>query len=93
MDILEKITNLPAPKHSIPHFIPMLVSYFDELLLSRLLNREPTVTINGAKMACHPMYYHSQKAVRELGLPQSPIETALQDAVTWFKTNGYLDKK
>lgn len=93
LDILEKITNLPAPKHSIPHFIPMLVSYFDELLLSKLLNREPTVTINGAKMACHPMYYHSEKAVCELGLPQSPIETALQDAVTWFKTNGYLDKK
>ncbi|MFY9222711.1 MAG: hopanoid-associated sugar epimerase [Blastocatellia bacterium] len=93
LDILEKITGLLAPKHSIPHFIPMLVSYFDELLLSKLLNRQPTVTINGAKMACHPMYYHSEKAVRELGLPQSPIETALQDAVTWFKTNGYLDKK
>ena len=93
LDILEKITGLPAPKRSIPHFIPMLVSYFDELLLSKLLNREPTVTINGAKMACHPMYYHSEKAVRELGLPQSPIEKALQDAVTWFKTNGYLDKK
>ncbi len=92
LDILEKITGLPAPKHSIPHFIPMLVSYFDELLLSKLLNRQPTVTINGAKMACHPMYYHSEKAVRELGLPQSPIETALQDAVTWFKANGYLDK-
>lgn len=93
LDILEKITGLPAPKRSIPHFIPMLVSYFDELLLSKLLNREPTVTINGAKMAHHPMYYNSEKAVLELGLPQSPIEIALQDAVTWFKTNGYLDKK
>ncbi|MBN8724234.1 MAG: NAD-dependent epimerase/dehydratase family protein [Acidobacteria bacterium] len=93
LDILEKITGLPAPKRSIPHFIPLLVSYFDELLISKLLGREPTVTINGAKMACHPMYYHSEKAVRELGLPQSSIETALQDAVTWFKMNGYLDKK
>lgn len=93
LDILEKITGLPAPKHSIPHFIPMLVSYFDELLISKLLGREPTITINGAKMAHHPMYYNSEKAVRELGLPQSPIETALQDAVTWFKANGYLDKK
>ncbi|MBK7994279.1 MAG: NAD-dependent epimerase/dehydratase family protein [Blastocatellia bacterium] len=93
LDILEKITGLPAPKRSIPHFIPMLVSYFDELIISKLLGREPTVTINGAKMACHPMYYHSEKAVRELGLPQSSIETALQDAVTWFKMNGYLDKK
>jgi dihydroflavonol-4-reductase len=90
LDILEKITGLPAPKNSIPHWIPVAVSYIDELLLSRLLGREPTVTINGAKMARHAMYYTSQKAVKELGLPQTPIETALKDAVEWFQSNGYL---
>ena len=90
LDILEKITGLPAPKSSIPHWIPIAVSYIDELLLSRLLKREPTVTINGAKMAKHPMYYRSDKAISELGLPQSPIEKALEDAVNWFKGNGYL---
>lgn len=90
LDILAKITNLPAPKRSIPHWIPIAVSYIDELVISRFLGREPTVTINGAKMACHPMYYTSQKAVKELGLPQTPIETALKDAVEWFQNNGYL---
>jgi dihydroflavonol-4-reductase len=90
LDILEKITGLPAPKNSIPHWIPLVVSYIDELVLSKLLRRNPTVTINGAKMAMHPMYYRSDKAVRELGLPQSPIEGALKDASDWFKSNGYV---
>jgi dihydroflavonol-4-reductase len=28
--------------------------------------------------------------VRELGLPQSPIEPALARAVDWFRANGYV---
>jgi len=28
--------------------------------------------------------------VRELGLPQTPIEKAIEDAYRWFKDNGYL---
>ncbi|MBI4851734.1 MAG: NAD-dependent epimerase/dehydratase family protein [Acidobacteria bacterium] len=91
LDILEKLTGLPAPKNSIPHWIPLAVSYIDELIVSKILRRNPTVTINGAKMAMHPMYYSSDKAVRELGLPQSPIEKALKDAADWFRANGYVE--
>jgi dihydroflavonol-4-reductase len=42
-------------------------------------------------MAHQPMYYDPSKAVRELGLPQSPIMTALKDAVDWFVAQGYVD--
>jgi dihydroflavonol-4-reductase len=42
-------------------------------------------------MAHQPMYYDASKAVRELGLPQSSISTALKDAVDWFVTHGYVD--
>lgn len=30
------------------------------------------------------------KAVAELGLPSRPLAATLHDALTWFKTNGYL---
>lgn len=30
------------------------------------------------------------KAVRELGMPQTPIEEAVRDAVAWFEQEGYL---
>jgi dihydroflavonol-4-reductase len=35
------------------------------------------------------MYFTAQKAVRELGLPQSPVEEALRQAVQWFRERGY----
>jgi dihydroflavonol-4-reductase len=40
-------------------------------------------------MSQKAMYYDSSKAIRELGLPQSPIEGALEKAVRWFRQNGY----
>jgi dihydroflavonol-4-reductase len=41
-------------------------------------------------MSAHAMYYDATKAVRELGLPQSPIQQALKDAVDWFIQNHYV---
>jgi len=35
------------------------------------------------------MFYRSDKAVRELGLPQTPVGTALEKAVRFFRDNGY----
>jgi len=90
LDMLAAITGLPSPHYALPHWLPVAVGYMDELVVSPLLARRPVVTINGAKMARHPMYYASGKAVRELGLPQSPIEEALRSAVEWFEKNGYL---
>lgn len=90
LDKLARITGLKAPSKALPHWIPVMVGYIDELVISRLLNKAPTVTIYGAQMAKHPMYYNSSKAVKELGLPQNSIDNALQDAVNWFKENRYV---
>jgi hypothetical protein len=35
------------------------------------------------------MYFTAQKAVRELGLPQSPVAEAMRQAVQWFYEHGY----
>ncbi|WP_299578859.1 NAD-dependent epimerase/dehydratase family protein [uncultured Sunxiuqinia sp.] len=35
-------------------------------------------------------YYSPAKAVRELQLPQTPIEQAIHDALNWFNKQGYL---
>jgi dihydroflavonol-4-reductase len=41
-------------------------------------------------MAAKFMFFDSTKAVRELGLPQTPVNDALQRAVAWFRDNGYV---
>lgn len=58
-------------------------------VLSRLLRREPSISLEGARMSRYRMFFDSSKAVRELEMPQSPIEDALTRAVDWFRVNGY----
>jgi dihydroflavonol-4-reductase len=41
-------------------------------------------------MALNMMFFNPAKAIRELGLPQTPPKQALADAVEWFRANGYV---
>jgi dihydroflavonol-4-reductase len=89
LDHLAQITNLPAPQRTIPRWIPFSVAWLDEKILTRL-GKTPSVPIDGVRMAQHAMYYNTSKAVRELGLPQTPVYIALKDAVEWFISHGYV---
>jgi dihydroflavonol-4-reductase len=84
LDILAAITGKPAPRIAVPHAIPLAVAYVDELILGRWFGKRPEVSYTSVKMSREAMYYDSSKAVRELGLPQSPVENAIRKAVDWF---------
>jgi len=90
LDRLAQLTGLKAPQSSVPAWLPLSVAWIDERLLAPL-GKAPSVPLDGVRMAHQPMYYDASKAVRELGLPQSSILTALKDAVDWFVTHGYVD--
>ncbi len=51
---------------------------------ARLTGRRPALTLELARLASAGHYYSPAKAVRELGLPQTPLETALADAFRWY---------
>jgi hypothetical protein len=36
------------------------------------------------------MFFSPAKAIRELGLPQTPPKQALADAIDWFQKNSYV---
>jgi dihydroflavonol-4-reductase len=89
LELLAGIAGRPAPRLRLPHWVPLAIAHI-EAPLARLLRRDPRVPLDGARMARKPMFFDGNKAVRELGLPQSPIEPALRRAVDWFRANGYL---
>jgi dihydroflavonol-4-reductase len=59
----------------------------EEMLLAKV-GYNPTVPIDGVRMSAKPMYYDSNRSIAELGLPQTPIDRALKEAVDWFRANG-----
>lgn len=90
LDLLAAITGRPAPRFAVPHLIPLVVAYVDEMILARYFGKTPQVSYYSVQMSQKAMYYDSSKAVRELGLPQSSIKGAIEKAVRWFEENDYV---
>jgi dihydroflavonol-4-reductase len=86
--MLARITGLPAPRFRVPYPLIWLVAVANEGP-ARLTGRPPRVPLTGVRMARKHMYFSAEKAVSELGLPQTPVERALRDAVEWFVAHGY----
>lgn len=86
---LERISGIPAPKHCIPHQFAFGAACISEVV-ARFTGRAPRATLAGVRMARQKMFFSPQKAIRELGLPQTPPDRALQDAVEWFTEHGYV---
>jgi dihydroflavonol-4-reductase len=87
--MLQEITGIPAPKVRLP-YSPVLAAAWLNEGLSRITGREPLIPLAGVRMAAHHMYFDSGRAVRELGLLQTPVANALERAVEWFRTNCYV---
>jgi len=56
---------------------------------SKLTGMAPMTTVKNTRYVLQHGYVDPTKAIEELGLPQTPIETAITDSVAWFRENGY----
>ena len=92
-DILSRLTGLPAPRIRAPYWLVVGVGYADRFVEGTLLRREPAIPVEGVLASKIPAYVSCEKAVRELGQPQRPVEDALKQAVKWFSDHGYVDGK
>jgi len=87
-ELLEKISGVPVPRMRIPYHVALGAAYVSEGI-SRITGKPPKAPLAGVRMARHKMFFNPAKAIRELGMPQTPPEQALRDAVEWFRKNGY----
>ena len=88
LETLSRISGLPSPKLRVPWNLAYVAACFSEGL-SSLTGKPPKAPLAGVRMAKYMMWFNPAKAIRELGLPQTPPEEALRDAVGWFRANGF----
>jgi len=89
-ELLGEITGLPAPRHRLPHWVPIAFAACDTALARLVPGRRPRVSLEAARLSRYTMFFDPTKAVRELGLPQTPVRQALERAVAWFRDHGYV---
>lgn len=86
--ILSRLTGVAAPSIKLPRGLVLPLAYLNQALAAAT-GIPPRIPLEGVKMAKYKMHYDCSKAIRELGIPQTPPEVALEKAVRWFRTHGY----
>ncbi|HET7929913.1 MAG TPA: hopanoid-associated sugar epimerase [Rhodanobacteraceae bacterium] len=82
-----ELTGRHGPWLRLPHAAVLPVAHLAEAL-ARVRDRAPTITVDAARLARHPMYFASQRAAAELGYRARPAREALADAIQWFREQG-----
>ena len=91
LDLLAEITGRPRVRWRVPHALPYAAALFDTAQ-ARLRGTVPRVSIESVRMSRKHMFFDASKAVRELEMPQSPVRGALERAVDYFMSNGYVER-
>jgi dihydroflavonol-4-reductase len=89
LECLSALTGLSAPRAKLPYAAALGIAHASEFFTGTLLGRPPAVPLEGVRMASKRMFFDAAKARRELGLPQSPVDRALERAVRWFCEHGH----
>lgn len=90
LELIARVANVTGvAKNEVSPKIMLTVAKVVEGI-SKITGREPMTTYKNTFYATQHGYVNPSKAVEELGLPQTPIETAIRDSVQWFRNNGYV---
>jgi len=90
---LSALTGIPAPRMQIPYAVAWTVGAVSTAVADWITHRPPAVALEAVKMSRRRMFFDASKAVRELGLPQTPVRAAFDDALAWFEQAGFIRNK
>lgn len=88
-EILSRLTGVRMPSLKLPRQAILPLAHLNQWVSDYVTHRPPRIPLEGVRMAKYRMHYDCGKALRELGLPQTPPEVALEKAVRWFWDHGY----
>ena len=87
--LISDVAGIKPPTIKIPYHLALAVTYMYELE-AYFTKKPPASTASELKIGRKYEYFDCSKAVRELGLPQTPVRVSIEKAITWFRENGYL---
>ncbi len=91
-ELISEVVGVRPPLFPVPFSLARGGAKVGEWLFSSILRRPPLLPGFFVEVMAHMQHYDCSKAQRELDYPRRSIEGAIQDAVAWFRANGYLGK-
>ena len=93
LDVLAAATSLPRPVIKVPRRLALVAGHASALVEGRLLHREPSIPLEGARMATTRMIFDDTRARSELGYSSRPAVEAIVRSARWYAENGYVSEK
>ena len=89
-ELIAQVAGVGPPFLPVPLTFARWGSKVGEWIFRSLFRRPPFVPAFFVEVMSHMQHYDCSKAQRELDYPLSNPRGAIEDAVTWFRENGYL---
>lgn len=87
---MARVLSVKAPSLEVPRCLTL--AYGGLLSLSASIFRfTPPVNYPMALISTEKHFYSSKKAVDKLGMPQTPVDDAFEEAIKWFRDNSYIN--
>ncbi|MBP7736473.1 MAG: NAD-dependent epimerase/dehydratase family protein [Spirochaetes bacterium] len=90
--LIAEVAGVRPPRIKIPYHAAVAMGYLFEAA-AYFTKKPPVVTASEVRIGKLQEWYDCSKAVKELGLPQTPVRQAIEKALHWFTENGYIKKK
>ncbi|MEW6554474.1 MAG: hopanoid-associated sugar epimerase [Actinomycetota bacterium] len=90
--LVAEIAGVRPPRLKLPYRAALLLGHVFEAR-SRVTRKPPVVSVSQVKIGRMGEHFDNSKAVRELGLPLTPLEVTVEKTIKWFTDNGYIRKK
>jgi dihydroflavonol-4-reductase len=84
LSMLSTITGLPFSNRKVPGALAIAAGLVADTVQGRLLKREPSVPLEGARMSTSLTRFDDSRARVELGYRSRPADATLRAAVEWF---------
>jgi dihydroflavonol-4-reductase len=88
--ILGAEVGRPIPRWKVPYAVAMAAGWCSEQWATHITGKMPLATVTGVRLTRRHMFFDPSVTLTELGLVPRPIEESLRDAVSWYRTLGWL---
>lgn len=88
-NLIAETIGVKSPIVQIPDFIVDIVGLFGSFS-GVIFKKPPLISYPMARLSHTDCYYSNAKAVRELGMPQTPLDDAILECFNWLKQHNHL---
>ncbi len=90
LSALAEIRGCRAPRLRLPYAAAWTAGALSTAFANLITRRPPAIPLEAVRASRHHVFVDASRAVRELGLPQTPVRDAFEDALRWFEERGYV---